>query len=363
MTGRHRETRVIPLFLRQILPASMLRTRMTLTGWCLVIVSLCLGVAAYNTTSNILFLTLSLLLSSLILSGILSLINFKKLNWDMRVPAHLRVGETGVADIFLVNNKSIFPSMSISFHLQSEIVAKEASVYLQNVLNPGKSCILKWSITPQKRGRFKLSLVGVQSQFPFGFLRKTILGDSHAEVIVWPARVGYAFQFFGEGYRISSGTAKKRAGQGSDLLNIRPYVRGDAPRSVHWKATARTGRLMIRQLAQEGESGFSLHVDTCAAGWNEAQFESLCSLVGSLAEDLFHSGRLERIQLGDSEPMRVQTAHDLHLFFDRLSSLKPQKNPVDCRLGHQSNQLTFGPVGEHDVAIYLEGTYAGQTDN
>ena len=65
-----------------------MRIKMTLTGWCLIVVSLGLGVAAYNTASNILFLTLSLLLSSLILSGVLSLINFKKLRWELRVPSH-----------------------------------------------------------------------------------------------------------------------------------------------------------------------------------------------------------------------------------------------------------------------------------
>jgi hypothetical protein len=80
MEGRQRERRLVPLFLRQVLPKQHQRTKLTLTGWMLIIVSMGIGSAAYNTASNILFMTLSLLLSSLILSGILSLINFKKLN-------------------------------------------------------------------------------------------------------------------------------------------------------------------------------------------------------------------------------------------------------------------------------------------
>lgn len=345
------------------MPASLLRTKMTLTGWCLVIVSLGLGAAAYNTASNILFLALSLLLSSLILSGVLSLINFKKLNWDLKAPSHLRVGEAGAAEINLVNRKTVFPTMSICFHLQSAMVAEAGKVYMQNTLNPGEACKLKWVITPGRQGQFDLRLSGVQSQFPFGFLRKTIGSDLQATVIVWPARVAYTFQMSGGGYRRLSGRAKNRLGQGSDLLNIRPYERGDAPRFIHWKATARTGRLMIRQLAQEGESGYGLRVDTGAEKWNEAQFERLCSLVCSLAEDLFHSGRLEWVQLGGSSLLPVRTVHDLHRLFDALSLLKREESPVDMPLSQPASWLTFGPMGERGVAIYSEGSHVGQIED
>ena len=104
-TDRQRESRFVPLFLRQILPRHLLQTRLTLTGWCLIFVSFGLGIAAYNTASNILFLTLSLLLSSLVLSGILSWINFRKLQWVLQAPTHLKVGEVGMAEVDLAINQ------------------------------------------------------------------------------------------------------------------------------------------------------------------------------------------------------------------------------------------------------------------
>lgn len=362
-TTRHHESRVVPLFLRQILPARLLRTKMTLTGWCLIVVSFGLGAAAYNTASNILFLALSLLLSSLILSGILSLINFKKLDWNLRAPTTLRVGEEGIAEINLVNKKNVFPSMGLCFKLQSETVAKDEEVYMQTALDPGASCKLKWFLHPQKRGQFELWLSGIQSKFPFGFLQKTIASDLHTTVTVWPARVMYTFPVSNGGQQVMVGTARDKLGQGSDLLNIRPYERGDAPRCVHWKATARTGRLMIRQLAHEGESGYHLYVDPDAAIWDEAQFERLCSLVCSLAEDLFHSGRLETVKLGGSEPIPIRTVHNLHMLFDQLSLLKRQEKLSDPFFIGQPNQLTFGSVAEDGIAIYLEGSYVGQIDD
>ena len=208
-TDRHQESRVISLFLRQILPTRLLRTRMTLTGWCLIVVSLGLGLAAYNTASNILFLALSLLLSSLILSGILSLINFRKLDWQLRAPTNLRVGERSVVEIDLVNKKAVFPSMSLCFHLESGMITQGATVYLEHAVNPGESSKLKWLVVPEKRGQFELWLSGVQSQFPFGFLQKTIFGKQHKSVMVWPERIEYIFPISSSGQQMSTGVANK----------------------------------------------------------------------------------------------------------------------------------------------------------
>ena len=63
----------------------------TPAGYALILVSLGLGTAAYNTASNILFMALSLLLSSLILSGILSWVNFKGTKWRMTTASSYRV--------------------------------------------------------------------------------------------------------------------------------------------------------------------------------------------------------------------------------------------------------------------------------
>ena len=129
-TVRQQESRFIPLFLRQLLPGHMLQTRLTLTGWCLIIVSFGLGLAAYNTSSNILFLTLSLLLSSLVLSGILSWFNFRKLQWQLRAPAHLKAGEVGMAEVDLVNEKVFLPSMAICFRVETGVTGATEKLYM-----------------------------------------------------------------------------------------------------------------------------------------------------------------------------------------------------------------------------------------
>ena len=251
--------------------------------------------------------------------------------------------------------------MAVFFQLQTELTTESTDVFMQTTLNPGESCSLKRPITPWKRGQFGLVLEGAGSRFPFGFLQRTIRSDLQSTVTVWPERVAYTFMDFAGGQRVVSGQPKKLPGQGSDLLNIRAYEPGDSPRLVHWKTTARKGQLMIRQLAREGESGYHLYVDPDVAVWTDESFEQLCSLVRSLAEDLFRRGQLETVKLGGAL-IAVRTLNDLHALLDALASFERGEQAPELPAKQVTNCLTFRPVGNDSVAIYLEGTHAGQTN-
>ena len=361
VAGRQREERFVSLFMRQIMPKALQKTRLSLTGWVLVLVALGIGSAAYNAASNILFLTLALILSSMVLSGILSLINFKKVDWRLVSPTHLRANEPALLEVDLENTKHVFPSMCLSFRVQSS--EADELLYLSKGLGPGESTRLEWTFAPTRRGPYMVGLAGVESRFPFGFLHKSLGIDETEELLVWPGRVEYVFDPEQGGMRFPSGATRRTPGPGSDLINLRPYERGDPPRLVHWKATARLGKLMIRQLAQEGEQGFHLCVDTVATDWRSEQFDLLCSLVCSLSEDLYSAGRLESVTIADDDPLPVRTIRDLHDVFDRMAILELKDVPVRHLSGMHINRVTFRPNGEDGVFIYVDEQQAGQVEH
>ena len=356
------EKRLLPLLLRQLLPSQRQRTRLTLTGWFLIIVAMGIGSAAYNTASNILFMTLSLLLSSLVLSGILSQLNFGKLRWKLRAPSHLRADEVGMAEVLLENKKSFFPTLCIRFQVETSAETDATFLYLNHELKGGHTTKLEWTFVPRRRGPCTVRLSGVESQFPFGFLRKTLGADSGETVLVWPGRIDYGFRPGGGGLRQRSEASRQRLGQGSDLLNLRPYQRGDAPRTIHWKASARTGSLVVRQFAQEGMSGYHLFVDPDVRQWTPERFERLCRLAGSLAEDLFHQGRLETVQVADAPPAQVKSIRELHAFFDTLARLQRRKSEGSAPYA-ATQLIRFKPESSEGIAIFLDDERAGQTND
>jgi len=65
----------------------------TKTGLMLIGVSLGIGTAAFNTAHNILYIALALLLSALLLSGLLSWLNFSGSRWRLVLEPHFRAGE------------------------------------------------------------------------------------------------------------------------------------------------------------------------------------------------------------------------------------------------------------------------------
>lgn len=360
--GRQRDAGLVRLFLRQIISRQLQRTRLTLSGWILIVVALGIGSAAYTTTSNILFMTLSLLLSGLVLSGILSQINFRKLTWSLRSPQHLQVGEVGMAEVVLINGKRFFPSMCIAFLAGDSAAVGQRRLRLQLALPAGKSTRLEWTFEPRRRGQFELTLHGLESKFPFGFIQKAVGTSEGMSVLVWPARCEYTFAATNGGLKFVSGASRSRAGLGSDLLNIRRYERGDPPRLIHWKASARMNHLMTRQMALEGEQGYEIHFDPQPEEWTEHGFEQLCSTACALAEDLFHAGRLDACRVAGEERIAARSLLDLHAFFDQIARADLPSEQQRTNDGRRTSRslITFKPREGGGVLIYVDGTQSGQ---
>ena len=65
---------------------------------------------------------------------------------------------------------------------------------------------------------------------------------------------------------------------------LREYVPGDDRRSIHWRTTARTGKLMVRQFEETMRAHLLVMLSTVAADYEtEDDFELAVSVAGSLA--------------------------------------------------------------------------------
>ncbi|WP_033443534.1 DUF58 domain-containing protein [Saccharothrix sp. NRRL B-16314] len=91
------------------------------------------------------------------------------------------------------------------------------------------------------------------------------------------------------------GEATETSPRGSlDIREVRPYVPGDEVRHLHWKATARTGQLMIRDYADPHQPQFTVLLDD-RHEMTAPEFEEAVELAASLvvaAADADHRCRL-----------------------------------------------------------------------
>lgn len=344
-----------------LVPPEGHRTRPTPAGYVLIAVAVGLLSAAYASSSNnILFIALSLVMATLILSGVLSWLNYRRASWRLLLPAHFRAEEPTPVVVDVWNGKRLLPLYSVWFRIRPEDATQGERLYLEERLNPGEQTRLEWLFTPAKRGVDRIRLSGMESQYPFGFLAKQVGAELSREIVVSPRRVDYEFKRPLGKRGLRQGETVRRPGAGAELLNLRAYQPGDPQRLVHWKASARLRQLVVRQLAEDNRDGYTVFVETPATIWQDsAQFETLCSFATSLAEDLFREGRLVAVALND-EPLRVvQRLHDLHLFFEALGRAAPVPGyrPAEGNFG--ANLITFKPGSKQRVHACLGGSIAG----
>jgi uncharacterized protein (DUF58 family) len=374
----------------------------TISGVLLIALSLGIGMAAYNSANNILFITLALLLACLILSGVLSWLNFRGVAWRLELAPPLRAGQEVAVGLGLRNRKGFLPTYGLWFELVARHVEEgpppapkstitgrgvdvraawaqagrneaQARLYLRERLDPQGEVKLDWIFKPGRRGRLGIELESIGSQFPFGFLKKNLTTALRAEVVVWPAPVAYRRIAAAGARRTAGGERLVRPGSGGDLLALRRYAPGDSHRLVHWKASARSRELLVRQFAAESTEGFLFWLETDAAVWpRPEQFELLAGFAATLAEDLFRAGQLAAAALDHEAPVPVRRVRDLELLLDRLAVMQPRgagnvgdvpspRDAVQRGEGtpptrfNQKNVLTFAPDGARGVAAYVDG--------
>lgn len=333
-------------------PPKRQRNRPTVSGWLLILIAIGIGIAAYNTASNILFLVLSFVFALLIVNGVLSVLNFQRLAWELRLPTDIRAGESVNGTLFLQNEKRLHSTRAVWF----VVTVGDASprrVFLRDRIQPGESTLVSFSFKVEERGEGSIQVEGPESTYPFGFLRKQTGSIARKRFLVWPALDPRHSPLPAPRRTTKAGGAHRRIGAGTDLVQLRDYQRGDPPRRIHWKATARTGRLMVRQLADEGSGAFLLHIDCSETLWKDAEeFERFLSKVSTVAGTLFTHNRLSGYLFNRDELHAVRHLAELNDLNDRLALAERYPGHIG-RIAPRGNMVRFRPTAEGAIGMEL----------
>jgi uncharacterized protein (DUF58 family) len=277
----------------------LLRPRRTIwptrDGWWCLFAATGLGVAAINTGNNLLYLLASMLLGLVLVSGVLSEAAMRGLRLVPVLPEEIHAGRPALLGGTIANRKRWIPSHSLCVEIL-EPGARPHAAYLAR-LGAGEERLITWEATLPRRGRRRLAGVRVTTRFPFGVFLKAgqVLLDT--EVLVYPALGRVPAELLRQVG--GSGPAHtRRRGRGSDLHNLRDYREGDDPRLIHWRSSAKTQALTVRELEAETSTDTRIVLEGLGAR-DAARLEGGLSEAASLAMRLLRAGtRVELVGPG-----------------------------------------------------------------
>ncbi len=121
-------------------------------------------------------------------------------------------------------------------------------------LPAGQEKTLLYKLRPVKRGEYSFGAVNVFLSTSVGMIQRRYNFPSEALVPVYPSIIQmkkYEFSAFTNNLTELGIKRIRRIGQTTEFDQIKEYVRGDDPRNINWKASAKSTDLMVNHYEDE----------------------------------------------------------------------------------------------------------------
>lgn len=148
---------------------------------------------------------------------------------------------------FIVRNRSWLPKLWLEVRDHSNLPGHRASHVVPSVFRNGQ---YEWRVDTScvVRGEFQLGPMTITSGDPFGLFLTPRRINAVERMIVYPAIVPLTQFQLPTGY-LTGGEPQRRITQNTttNAAGVREYVPGDSINRVHWRSTARRGKLIVKE--------------------------------------------------------------------------------------------------------------------
>ncbi|MGH9867836.1 MAG: DUF58 domain-containing protein [Candidatus Polarisedimenticolia bacterium] len=250
-------------------------------GIRLAVLSVAIGLAAINTGNNLLYVMLSLILGLAAVSAIVARLAMRTLSVRALLPSEAVCGEPMPITVEARGRFRWLPQTWIDVQVKGLDRAVGLSIPLSSRGGRGAATV---RVRPGRRGVYSRLTLAAGTGYPLDLQLSRGSFTWEGDLVVLPRfdPIASLSQLSTEGRRPGDATAAREPGTGAELRQVRAYTWQDDARLMHWRATARAGRPMVRDLEHERERTLDLVLDTGAA--DSAAFEALVSRAAALLD-------------------------------------------------------------------------------
>lgn len=190
-------------------------------------------------------------------------------------------------------------------------------------LRGGERGVRTYRLPTSRRGVFELGPLEVARSDPFELLRVVRRFGDPFELWVCP-RILPLVPLPSGATRSVEGPSSDTAPEGDITFHrLREYVSGDDLRMIHWKSTARTGRLMVRHNIDTSQPYTVVLLDLDPAVYSADTFETAVDVAASVATASARGNAAVQLCLGSGDRVGGAGERTVRPLIDRLTTVEP----------------------------------------
>jgi uncharacterized protein (DUF58 family) len=256
------------------------------------------------------------------------------------IPEALQVGEIGRVELRVTNERH---SSTSPLYLWEPVSGMGGATLRLAPLHGGETIAANYRLPATRRGTVVFGPLLVERRDPFGLCtQRRVISGTH-EVVVLPAHLGLALPSGNGGTGAIGQHLRMRAlgREGTEFHALRDYADGDDLRQIHWRASARSETLKVRQVEPDGLRRCTVALDTTPDQYTAESFERAVSAAASAITSAARSALTMRLVIGVIGDLRNTTP------------LAAMNALADCAVGGAGQQMPFTAPTTEGLGLFI----------
>ncbi|RNA60627.1 DUF58 domain-containing protein [Chryseobacterium nematophagum] len=179
------------------------------------------------------------------------------------LPEKLSNGDENFVKIDIKNNYSFRVHVKVIDEIPFQFQKRD--FLIEKKIEAGKNNFFQYSLIPKERGEYYFGSLNMYVSSGIGLVSKRFNFQKDAKIPSYPSFIHlrkYELMALQSEFLLGGIKKIRRLGHTMEFEQIKDYVPGDDIRTINWKATSKTNRLMVNQFQDEKSQRIFMLIDT-----------------------------------------------------------------------------------------------------
>jgi uncharacterized protein (DUF58 family) len=236
----------------------------------------------------------------LIVIAVIYLVGRNAIQIELSIPhSRVVVGERATGQLDVTN-----PTRRRALGVTVEIPIGEGLIeVVLPGLRRGATFSQEFAVPTTRRGVVPVGPARTVRADPVGLVRRELVWTGVTELFVHPRTIGIPSMSTGFIRDLEGNPTRDLSASDVSFHALREYLPGDERRHIHWRSTARTGSLMVRQFEETRRSHLVIALSLATSDYgSDEEFEMAVSVAGSLGARAILDARTVSVVASERTP-------------------------------------------------------------